>query len=375
MTNTIAFVHIGSFSHANHQLATALHKQFPGHALEMIGIRTLILQQKAVCLRNLRFLVQEYGKELLRGRRSFRRTFFATTYLFRQMSALAAQQVARLRPAFSLQTQSLFDASAPGINNFVYTDHTVLAHFQYLGFSRQQLADYLFTPAWVQLERKIYHHATLNFAMSDFVVESIIEDYGCPRHKVIQAYAGGNAALAAPAVKRYDQKNILFVGMDWERKGGPDLAAAFQQVLPVHPDATLAIVGCSPKLTLPNCQVTGRISLQAVQQHYDRATLFCLPTKLEPFGFVFIEAMGQKLPVVATRTGAVPDFIHNGENGYLVDPGDAHGLAQALNTLLADPARCQSMGEAGRRQVDQYYSWDTVARIMKEHITAALSVN
>jgi glycosyltransferase involved in cell wall biosynthesis len=369
MTNQIAFVHIGSFSHANQQLAQALRQQFPTYTLDMIDMRTLIMRQKAFCLRNLRFLVQEYGKELLLGRRSFRRSFFATTYMFRQMSALAAQQIAKGKYHFSLQTQSMFDASTPEIDHFVYTDHTVLAHFQYLGFNRRDLAPYLFTPQWIALEKQVYHHATLNFAMSNFVVESIIEDYGCPAHKVVQAYAGGNAALATPsATKRYDQKNILFVGMDWERKGGPVLAAAFQQLLATHPDATLTIVGCSPKLTLPNCRVTGRIPLSEVQQHYDAATVFCLPTKLEPFGFVFIEAMGQKLPIVATRVGAIPDFVQDGKNGYLVDPDDVTGLANALKTITADPERCRLMGEAGRRTVDQCYSWETVARIMKEHI-------
>ena len=85
--------------------------------------------------------------------------------------------------------------------------------------------------------------------------------------------------------------------------------------------------------------------------------------------------MGQKLPIVATRVGAIPDFVQEGENGYLVDPDDVTGLANVLNTIIANPERCRLMGEAGRRKVDQCYSWDTVARIMQEHIVGAKTVN
>lgn len=373
MAKSIAFIHIGSFSHANQHLAQVFAQQFDKHQLDIIDVRPCILSQKQLVIRNFWFMFQEYGRDLLLQRRRLRRTFFATTYMFQQLSRLAANHVSKQKHIFSFQTQSLFDGSTEDVNHFVYTDHTMLAHRHYPGLSRQELAAAMFTPAWIQLERNIYHHAALNFSMSKFVAKSMIEDYGCPADRVVQAYAGGNGVnLTETPVKAYDKKNILFVGMDWERKGGPDLVKAFEKVLKRHPDATLTIVGCSPKINVPNCQVTGRIPLEEVRRHYHHATIFSLPTKLEPFGFVFIEAMAQRLPIVATRLGAIPDFVTDGQNGYLAEPGDVDALAYLLEILIDDPEKCRMLGEAGRRKVETQYSWDNVGKIMKEHITTAV---
>ena len=85
-----------------------------------------------------------------------------------------------------------------------------------------------------------------------------------------------------------------------------------------------------------------------------------MPTKREPFGIVFIEAMAHRLPVVGTRLGAIPDFVRVDETGYLVDTGAVDDLARALIRLLDDPERCRRFGEAGRRLALERYTWDRV---------------
>jgi glycosyltransferase involved in cell wall biosynthesis len=95
--------------------------------------------------------------------------------------------------------------------------------------------------------------------------------------------------------------------------------------------------------------------------------VFCLPTRHEPFGFVFVEAMSHKLPIVATNVGAIPDFVTNGVNGFCISPGDPDGLAEALILLLRNPPRCRQMGEQNYA-VSQRYSWDNVTSIMASTI-------
>jgi glycosyltransferase involved in cell wall biosynthesis len=92
----------------------------------------------------------------------------------------------------------------------------------------------------------------------------------------------------------------------------------------------------------------------------------------EPFGLVIIEAMAQGLPVVATRGGGVGEIVDDGETGILVPPRDAAAMAAAISTLLADPARARSMGEAGRKAVADRFDLRQKVREMEAEMTAVL---
>ena len=164
-------------------------------------------------------------------------------------------------------------------------------------------------------------------------------------------FAGGNAPaeyVGNTELERFAHKKILFVGVDWERKGGPVLLEAFRRVRRTHPTAELIIVGCSPEVSLAGCRVVGRVPLEDVANFYRSASVFCLPTTVEPFGFVFLEAFSHGLPIVATNIGAIPDFVQNGRSGYLVDSNDVEQLANRLGELLGDPDRCATFGARGR---------------------------
>ncbi|MEZ4731083.1 MAG: glycosyltransferase family 4 protein [Caldilineaceae bacterium] len=373
MPKKIAFVKIGSFSHANEFLATALRNQFPHHELEVFDVWKLAREHKGFFTRNLPYVAKEYGLDLLLKRRKFSQCMTRTTYIFREFSKLAAQQINQCDHAFSFQTQTMFDASREGVKHFVYTDHTALANLHYPSLSKQERQAALVSNRWIQQERAIYQHAAVNFPMSQFIARSMIEDYGCPHEKVVCVYAGGNLAYQSePTPKNYASKTIIFVGVEWERKGGPELAKAFALVRQTHPDANLIVVGCTPQISLPNCRIVGKVPVQSIRQYYDQASIFCLPTRREPFGFVFVEAMLEKLPVVATRIGAVPDLISEGETGCIVEPGDVQGLATVLTKLLGDPTRCQAMGEAGHRRAKEEFSWDKVAQRIKEQVTTVV---
>lgn len=88
--------------------------------------------------------------------------------------------------------------------------------------------------------------------------------------------------------------------------------------------------------------------------------LFVLPTHQEALGTAFIEAAAMGLPVVATCVDGVPEVVQEDITGLLVPVGDAAALARAINTLLADPARRQAMGEAARATVATRFSRDAM---------------
>lgn len=78
--------------------------------------------------------------------------------------------------------------------------------------------------------------------------------------------------------------------------------------------------------------------------------------------------MHAQLPIVGTRVGAVPDFVQDGWNGFLVTPGDVQGIAEALMKLLHNPEQCRQFGERGFALARERYSWEVVGRRLHQHI-------
>ena len=270
---------------------------------------------------------------------------------------------------FTFQTQSLFDASVPGIPHFLYTDHTFLANRRYAPPRKAWPT----SPAWRRMERSLYEKCRVCFVTSRFAADSLVEDYGIDPHRVEVVGSGCNIDLpeSVPSRTRAPRR-IVFVGIEWERKGGPLLLEALQIVKATFPDATLDVVGCDPGVSAPGVRCHGRILRQDVGAHLMEADIFCLPSFAEPSAAALIEASGFALPVVATRVGGTPERVREGETGFLVEPGDAHALAAALLKLMQDPALARRMGTAGRQRVLEEFSWAATARRIAERITDEL---
>jgi alpha-maltose-1-phosphate synthase len=117
------------------------------------------------------------------------------------------------------------------------------------------------------------------------------------------------------------------------------------------------------------------VTRQEAIQLYSNARVFCCPSVYEPFGIINLEAMACRAPVVASATGGIKEVVVDGETGYLVpfdqDPVTsfprhperfARDLAERINELLSDPERCRRFGDAGRRRVEEIFSWTAIAQ-------------
>jgi glycosyltransferase involved in cell wall biosynthesis len=362
-----AFIKMGGFSHANDQVLRELQAQFPELEADIVDVDELRIVRKRDAVRLLFEAAKEYGLSACLSAERFRRHIPRTSYFFYRARELVLRRLKRRRYVFTFQTQSLFDASVPGVPHFIYTDHTHLANLAYPASA----ASTPLARTWVELERRAYLNARITFTMSANISRSLIEQYGCPPHRVQCVYAGCNVSAQQsndPDGSRFANKNILFVGVDWERKGGPVLLEAFRSLRRAHTDATLTIVGCSPAINEPGCRVAGRVPLSAVADFYRSASIFCLPTLNEPFGLVFLEAFDHGLPIVATHVGAIPEFVLDGVSGYLVAPNDVGQLADRLTRLLDDPGRCAEFGSRGRQLVRERYSWQATGQRLAAHI-------
>lgn len=92
------------------------------------------------------------------------------------------------------------------------------------------------------------------------------------------------------------------------------------------------------------------------------ADILVLPSSIEPFGLVLLEAMAYKKPVVATRCGGPSEIVIDGQTGLLIEPLNADDLAQAILRLLNDPKTCKSMGENGFRRFREKYTAQRMAK-------------
>jgi glycosyltransferase involved in cell wall biosynthesis len=361
----IAFVKYGSFSHVNEMVEKILAREFPSLEVETIDVFTDLVNTKD--LATIFHTIKDYGKQLLQRKLSIGNRRLYTKHLFGKIRAAILQRLTGQDYLFTFQTQSLFDASLPGTPHFLYTDHTALVNLTYEGFDRQSLP----SSEWIECEREIYHNATLNFTMSENVADSIVKDYGFNADRVANVLCGPCLNISPAAVfddARYRRQKILFVGVEWDRKGGPTLESAFKLVLKKFPNATLDVVGCSPQLTTPNCNVVGKIPLVEVSKYYQNASVFCLPTRFDPNPNVCFEAMAHQLPVISTKGGSRSEFIIEGKNGYLVEVDNPQQLADKAIELLASPQKCQAFGECGHQMVWDKYTWEKTGAKIKQNI-------
>lgn len=148
----------------------------------------------------------------------------------------------------------------------------------------------------------------------------------------------------------------------------PPTFAAFAALRARHPEATLTIVGTTPPgPTPPGVDVVGLLDRtdpaqnERFEQALRTATAFVMPSRYEPFGIAFLEAMAFAVPCVGSDSCAMPEIIADGVTGAVVPAGDADALGARLLELAADPDAARRMGEAARARLLERFTWDAVA--------------
>ncbi|HTI05888.1 MAG TPA: glycosyltransferase family 4 protein, partial [Gemmatimonadales bacterium] len=224
------------------------------------------------------------------------------------------------------------------------------------------------------------------FTLSERLRRSFIEDLGLAPTRVHAMLAGPNLDVARiPETLPRDvagamrHPTVLFVGRQFHRKGGDVLMQAFRRVRERIPNARLLIAGpASFTTTEPGITVLGDLNKNttegwaALADAYGSADVFCLPTRFEPFGIAFIEAMYFGLPCIGTDAWAVPEMITDGETGFTVPIDDVAALTDRLLRLLGDRTLARRMGNAGRERAYRQFTWQRVIQRMLDVIEPAV---
>jgi glycosyltransferase involved in cell wall biosynthesis len=169
---------------------------------------------------------------------------------------------------------------------------------------------------------------------------------------------------------------ILALGRVVEKKGFDLLLAAYAAIDENHRTADLVIGGVGNDLENLRRRVAaigiaervhfvGRLSREEVAGAMDGAAMFVVPSRLEPFGIVILEAWRAGAAVVATNRGGPPEFVRDGLDGVLVDPFDTAAFANHLERLLLDPARRRALAQAGQSRVEEF-GWPRIAESYRQ---------
>ncbi len=211
---------------------------------------------------------------------------------------------------------------------------------------------------------------------TEWAANSAIRDYGADPSRVHVIPWGANIDADEypdfePTVQR-DTCHLVFIGVDWERKGGGIAVAATRRLADAGHKVKLHIVGAAP--TLPEqggpIELHGFIN-KGTEQGRETfrslmkiATFLFMPTRHECFGMVFPEANSFGVPVISTATGGVPCVVHEGINGHLLSiDATEEEYAELIWSIWSDALRYERLRNSSREQFCHVLNWNSwVAR-------------
>lgn len=269
----------------------------------------------------------------------------------------------------------------PGLPLVTWTDATfanvVDAYPEFSGLSPQAVQQ------GHDSERAALRRASFSLFTSRWAAERAITSYGAnpARVAVVPFGANSDTPLAANhvesvALRRLEQIRLLFIGVDWQRKGGPAMLDVVRHLRAAGCAARLIVIGCTPEIPhdlADAVEVLGFISKHEeagrarLASEFSHATLLCLLSNHECFGLVLCEACAQALPCLTTDAEGIPTIIQDGVNGLANAPGtDPAVIARQVLTLLQDRPRYLALSRAALSSYERDFNWSVAgARVME----------
>jgi alpha-maltose-1-phosphate synthase len=269
------------------------------------------------------------------------------------------------------------------------TPHIVSAHSlePLRPWKAEQLGGGYQISSWA--EKTSYEAAAAIIAVSDGMRADVLAAYpDVDPKKVVTIRNGVDTSKFAPnnnpaVLEEFGitGRYAMFVGRITRQKGLAHLLRAWKKV-PAEYGLVLA-AGSPDEETVGNEVAALIAELQATRSNvwwikemlpHDKLTaaltqadLFLCPSIYEPLGIVNLEAMGCETAVLASRVGGIPEVVSHQETGILVDYTPDHSrfeadLTSAISELMADPARLEKYGKAGRVRAETHFGWDAVAQ-------------
>ena len=257
----------------------------------------------------------------------------------------------------------------PTISVLLATKLTAIPHFNFVHHLNPRSSWHV-----RMIQALKYRTCSKVICVSTDTAQSVIR-HGADASKVHVVHNGFDMrSIGASEVENRPDKHVLLtVSRLMEYKGIQRVIEAMPRVLTKVPDARYVVVGdgdyreelvslakASP--ARDSITFTGAVTESEKFTHYNRCSVFVMPSEQEGFGIVFLEANAFGKPVIGGDVMGVPEAITDSETGLLVDPHDVHAIADAVIRLLQNPDEARRLGENGRRRVESEFTWRVSAQ-------------
>ena len=218
-----------------------------------------------------------------------------------------------------------------------------------------------------RIEKGAIDNSELIICPSEWVRASVCSTYGKAEEKTVLIPFGANIDEApTPSSGGDGEFNILFCGVEWERKGGDVAVDAFRHLRRSHPECKLYLVGCKPpyEITDEGIELVGFLNKNNPEEKkrladiYASTSLLLLPTRAEAAGIVFAEASAHGIPSLTYNTGGVGAYVIDGENGYkLSTSACAEDFADKIVQIIEDGELYGRLQRRSRELFFERYNW------------------
>jgi glycosyltransferase involved in cell wall biosynthesis len=205
---------------------------------------------------------------------------------------------------------------------------------------------------------------------SAFTLNDVENRFGLDMRKAQVIFNGVDHEAPSERVELPFQRYVLGLGRVVRKKGFDLLLEAFARLSPKHLDVGLVIAGDGPEREtlqqrvvelglVERVHLSGSLRQSQVAAVMNGAEVFVMPSRIEPFGIVVLEAWRAAVPTVVTSHGGPPEFVRHGENGLVVDPLDSILLSASMETLLVHNSLRARLANAGKEEV-RLFDWSKI---------------
>ncbi len=223
-----------------------------------------------------------------------------------------------------------------------------------------------------KLESKSLKKSSLAIYASNWAAKSAIADYGMNKEDVFVLTMGANTDQLPGKEVIFRKENnktltLLFLAVDWERKGGPIAFDTLKHLVETGINAKLIVCGCIPPASFshPQMEVIPFLNKNNKEDHdkfvqlLETSHFLILPTRADCSLLVACESNAYGMPAIATDTGGVSDVVKDGINGYCL-PLEAKGAdyANLIAGIYADKERYHRLIQSSRNRFEDVLNWD-----------------
>lgn len=236
----------------------------------------------------------------------------------------------------------------------------------------------------MEIERRAIERASLVICTSNWALGYVTDVYNCPKEKVEVISLGSNMEVLPEREKiirirqeKIEKLKLVWVGVDWERKGGQIAYDAMVEMNRRGYNTELIVCGCTPpkENTHKGLKCEGFLNknnleeLNKINEIYLDSNIFIMPTKQECAGIVFSEASSYGLPILTFDTGGVSNYVENKVNGFRLPLGSSYiEFVDKLEELIINKNLYTQISREALDKYERELNWGVWTQVLRDRL-------